>query len=173
MNYRDLTNILLKIAGVVLIVFAIIWIPAYVSYFFAQQDRSLLTFIGMSVIPFSAPLTAGFMLLLFPATISNRIIAGCEDPAGKGVDLPGLERVAFSVIGVYLLSRVVSDMAYHITSLVLLAEAGGGDHYNTGYEHPYALIAATLAEFGMALYLLLGSAGLVRVLNKVRARAVD
>jgi len=164
-DYRDLTNLLLKVAGAVIIIFAIINVPTYVSYYFALQEQSFIAFLGVSVIPMLVPAAVGLFLLLFPVTITNKIIKGEKGKKTPTMDILALERVAFSVLGLYLMFRVVSDLVYHGTSIYL---AGGLATYNTGYQHPLALLITTIVEFFFALYLLLGSSGLIRLLDKFR-----
>ncbi len=168
MDYRNLTNLLIKIAGVAIIAYSFIEIPAYVSYYFSLQIDSFWGFIGMSVVPMFVPIIVGIVFLFFPAAVTNKLISGEGETNIASIDILATERIAFSALGLYLLFRVISDLFFHGTSIYLALKAGDIAQYNTGYEHPYALVVATLAEFTFALYLLFGSAGLVRFLAKIR-----
>jgi len=90
-DYRDLTNLLLKVAGAVIIIFAIINVPTYVSYYFTLQEESVAAFLGVSVIPMLVPVAVGLFLLLFPVTITNKIIKGEKGKKTPTMDILALE----------------------------------------------------------------------------------
>jgi hypothetical protein len=171
MDYRDITNLLLKIAGAVIVAYAIIEVPAYVSYYFSLRDGSLGAFVGMTIIPMLIPLILGFGLLLFPETVTNKLLKGGEISTESSIDLEAVERIAFSVLGLYLLFRVVSDLFYHGTSMFALSRHV--EDVIEAYANPYALLVAAVAELVFALYLLFGAGGLVRLLAKLRTVGRD
>ncbi len=168
-DYRNLSILLIKIAGVVMIVYAIINIPAYISYYFSLQTNSFWAFVGMSVAPMFIPLIAGVLFFTFPETVTNRLIRDGNETNKSSIDVQAVEQIAFSAIGLYLLFRVISDFVFHATSIYLALRAGDIANYNTGYDHPYALVVATIAELAFALYLLFGSESLSRFLRKLRS----
>ena len=168
MDYRNLTNLLIKITGVALIAYSIIEIPAYISYYISSQVDSFWGFIGISLVPMFVPILVGIVFLFFPATVTNKLISGDDETNTASIDILAAERIAFSTLGLYLLFRVISDLIFHGTSIYLALKAGTIARYNTGYQDPYALVVATLAELIFALWLLFGSAGLVRFVSKIR-----
>ncbi len=169
MDYKDLTNILMKVVGAIIIAYTIVGIPTYIAYYFAQQEESLFNFLLLSMVPMVIPLLLGALLFTFPNAIANRIIK--KSDVESSFDSKELEMVAFAVLGMYLLFNVVSDLFFHLVSLYLANTKGLP--YDTGADHPYALIIATLAELAFALYLLLGSKSLVAVLRSLRTMGTD
>ena len=168
MNYKELTTLLIKIAGAVLIIYELFGIPTFVSYYFSLrlEEESVITFFLMSVLPLVIPLLAGVVMILFPATLANKIVRTSEEIKTNEEFTSSFQLVAFGVLGFYLLFNVISDFVYNFTYLYQIDGLTNKD--NPLIIDAYARIVATVAELIFALYLLFGTKSLVALLNRVR-----
>ncbi len=163
MSYRDLSNLLLRIAGVAMIAFALTALGGYLSFYLTAPERSPSAFSGLVVIPIVIPLALGLALLFFPRSVTNRLVEEGGIEGAPAFDADTLQRVAFSVLALYLLFQVLSDLVYHGTAIYIAGLEGGRLD-----PEIWPTLIATLAELVFALFLLLGSGRLVRALRSVR-----
>ena len=171
MDYRDLTNLMIKLAGIVIITYTIIEIPTYISYYLSLQENSFLTFVGISLLPMVIPFVAGFLFLFFPSTVTNKVIRSGVESNNSAINSKEVERIAFSTLGLFLLFHVISNIFYHGTTIYIAYKIGDAATTNSsGYEVPYALLVSTIAEFFFAIYLFFGAASLVKLLAKLRGK---
>jgi len=168
MDYRELTILLIKVAGAVIIAFAISTIPlTYWEFYRARNPNDSIFFFTLTtVFPLAFPLIIGAAMMALPGTIANRLIKNGDDNSDKTISLKGLEVVAFRLLGLYLLFRVVSDYVYNFFYLYR-------DRNVTTLQNPevlttYVNLAATTVELMFAMYLLFGAKGLLNLLNKAR-----
>ena len=168
MNHKELTNLLIKVAGAVIIIYQLINLPTYFSNFFALGlvEESAKQFLFIAAVPFFIPLIVGLLLFFFPSTITNKLVSQSSEPIGNNEITHHLQMVAFGVLGMYLLFYVVSDFVYNLSSLYLVEKPMmEGSPYLTD---TYARILSTIAELIFAMYLLLGNKSLSILLNKFR-----
>ena len=167
MTHDELTRLLVKIAGAYVLVWAITEIPAFISYYFMLNlaEESALSFLGVSVIPFILVVMLGIALIYFPGMISSALIKGERDNKSED-NIKTLQLVAFRVLGLYLLFRAVSDLTYHVSSLLLNKK----EHniFNTPDLTLYSNIFATSAEFIFAAILIMGAKNIIQLLEKMR-----
>src|SRR5215472_16115915 len=114
MDTKDLTIVLLKIAGLIILGVSLFSLPAYFSPDAISSSRfsfseSLLHFVYY----YALPILAGLSLWFFPATITNRIVSG-EKPANGQFGVPELERVALTVVGVWMVAYGFGDVAANL-----------------------------------------------------------
>lgn len=169
-NYNDLTRLLIKISGAVIIIFVLISIPGYVAFYFSLrlEDDSFWLFFIYSIIPVIIPIGGGLLMLYFPGMIANKLINGSQSEVIAEHDIEPIQSIAFGVLGLYLLFRVISDLTYNFSYLYLNQKAYGLS--NISDIDTYARIIATAFELLFALYLLFGAKGLSKMINKFRDR---
>ena len=163
MDYREFTRVLFKVAGLLLIGYVIIEIPAFISFYHAYQVQSLKLFFFSSIVPMLFPLVIGLALFLFPKKISNQLVQNEDSGTFEMAESAALERILITVIGLYFLFRAVSDLTYNLSTLILaenvsITTLGGG-------LSP-AILVSTIAELIFALVLLFGRDRLVTFLNR-------
>lgn len=166
MDYRDLTKILIKIAGAAIVVFGVIQIPVHFLNYYSLEKDSFLLFVGITVIPVMLTVSIGVILWLLPGIVTNKIVVGPDYPKGK--DLEKIQVIAFATIGMYLLVRAIGDIVYWGTILVLLKQEQPGSKFMS--LDRYADLTAVVAELLLGLYLVFGSNGLTVLISKIRAR---
>lgn len=165
MDYRDISTLLLRIAGVVIVIFAVIQIPGHFLNYYRLQEDSLLLFLGTAALPVALTILLGVLLWLFPNTVTNKIVGGSDQPSG--FDLEKIQVIAFSVLGLYVLVRAVGDLVYWGSFMTMSSTIEPGGTLLS--LDRYADLFATLAEFVLGLFLTFGSKGLSSLVAKVRA----
>jgi len=174
MDHRALAALIIRVAGLLIVVSAI---TTYATYSFApfflgdttQKVEILLTSAFVSVV---IPVALGLVLVYFPGTITTRVlrIEGLE--SGSESDVKALQRVAFAAIGLWLTLYAVID-AVSIYSKVRLYHRFFADMPT--YSRPPAwssddfggLVASGL-QLIIGLCLLIGNRGIVNVLTRLQ-----
>ena len=168
MDQHELSRILIKVAGISIIIYVLVGIPAYISYYFSLRlvEESVITFFLVSILPMLIPLTAGYLMWQFPSTIANKIIKTKEDynPRDSRIGFE-IQIIAFSVLGMYLLFNSFSDIVYHLSYYFQTKEASGEGNIMI---NTYSLIFATAAEILFACLLLFGGKYIVGLIRKIR-----
>jgi len=174
MDYKDVTALLLKIVGAALVFWYIAWLPS--TIFGALDAKTLAQAIALSIVPGLLPLLLGIFLFMFPATISNKLIDGSKlAPTATG--FREFEVLALRVVGVIFVFRALVDLAYHLARVAVtnsIYDAYGSSRPPTPWSLETAAgVIATVVELGLALWLAVGTQGLVRLLDRVRGREQD
>ena len=121
MDTRTFAATLLKVAGLVICVYTFTKIPAYLPPALANDlrlDTSVRVLIAaMDLVP---PFILGLLLWFFPGRVANKIIIG-EDKTSPVV-ASEIERVAITVLGLYVVVYGISDLAYQAGVLLRLNE---------------------------------------------------
>lgn len=150
------------------------YLPGSISSALPVLKESGWVFVFHALTPSLVPLLVGLLLMRFPSTISNRMLRGealSEDP---NPFLKQIERIAFSVLGLFVLSRSLSDLTYYSATYFW------GEYLNSPFrtqsvshslspDHFGNLVSA-LAETVFGAWLLLGADSLGKALTHLRAR---
>jgi len=170
MDYRELSKLLIKVAGMVVIVIAITSIPSHINGFLYQGQDTLSNFIKWVLLPLSPPLIVGYLMWSFPGTITNKIIEKNSEQTTNTVSLNEIERVAITTLGLVLMFYALSDIVFNFT--YVLAENAGHSIMSTEFRisaENWGHIAGTLVEILFALTLLIKANGVILLLNKLRS----
>ena len=173
MSYKELTALLIKVGGLVIVVVMISLLPSYVSAGIGALETSWFAFFAVAILPLLFPLTVGILMLVFPGTISNRIIPGGKLSELPNIYLPQLERLAMTLLGVYLLFRAISDFVFQLSKLLWVRHLISiGEVPTLSYLPPDTVgyLIATVVEGAVAIWLTVGSAGILAFVRKVRDR---
>ncbi|MCK4705046.1 MAG: hypothetical protein KAT90_06170 [Gammaproteobacteria bacterium] len=159
MNYSDLTNILARLAGILIVAFAFLNIPVYFLDYYGLQIDSVSAFLGITAIPFLITVIAGAFLFLVPSIITNKLISN-----GSGTNnieqLPML-LAGLGVLGAYLLCIGISDLVYLITLYYLPNDATGGIFT----LDRWADLTAVITQIALGIILLFKNTLVVKLLN--------
>jgi len=170
MDYRELSKLLIKVAGMVVIVIAITSIPSHINGFLYQGHDTFLNFIKWVLFPLSLPLIVGYLMWSFSGTITNKIIEKNIEPAINTVALKEIEQIAVTILGLILMFYSLSDIVFNI--MYVLAENAGHSIMSTEFRvsaENWGHIAGTLVEVLFALTLLSKTNGVILLLNKLRS----
>ena len=175
MNYKDLTALLIKVGGLVIVVVMISLLPSYVSAGIGALETSWFAFFTVAILPLLFPLLVGILMLVFPGKIGNRIIQGEKLSELPTTYLPQLERLAMTLLGVYLLFRAISDFVFHLSKLLWvrhLINIGEIPALNYRLPDSVGYLIATVAEGAIAIWLVVGSSGILAFVRKLRDQPV-
>jgi len=123
MNARDLSRLLIRIAGLVVIVDALVGLPeSFERVQFHEASAPILDIIGMTLAPFALSLCAGLILFGFAGAISDRVLVTSRlNPASTGMQ--AAEEIALMVLGVYVLINGIAECIYYVAKAELIAAA--------------------------------------------------
>lgn len=170
MNTKELSTLLIKIAGIVIIIFTVTGIPGYVASYAAFMDKSTVSYFAYVIIPNVLPLIVGIWMFLTPQKLTEKIIEikQTDEQYKKTTNLAEIERIAITVLGIYLLFLAISDMVYNFYEWYHFKEKYKPLSGKITYIELYARITATFAELILGLWLTLGTKGIIKLLNKFR-----
>jgi hypothetical protein len=113
------------------------------------------------------PLLLGAICWFLPLPITNTIIKGEPLVEDNAMFFPELERVAITVMGLYLLYRGLSDLAYNYAHDAELVELLGREHERKAGR--YAAFFSTYVEIGVSILFIFGARTIVTSLRKAWA----
>ena len=162
-DFRGLSRLLLRIAGAVIVVWAVAQLPTKIIFVatFREIGLELWAQIALIVSASALPILLGAALLGFPGVIINRLIAG--EPTGTTLPeaLAKIEGVALGVLGMYLAVQALIDAVYLWGKLEvywLLVDKNRSDAYMPKMlPDDVGTIAATALEFLLGVALMLGA----------------
>lgn len=171
MDYKDLTALLIKLIGAVLIFWSVAWLPSVISSAF--QVKLFWEYALFFVAPAIVPLLLAVLLFTFPASIANKLVDGSKLESPQTF-MRELELLALRLIGVFYLFRAGVDLVHHIAKVGLTAriyEASGSLPPPTAWTPDLAAnVVATIVELCFALWLTLGGKGIVSAIHRIRGR---
>lgn len=174
MDHRSLSNLLLRFAGVVILISTVLAIPRTITSLSTtgSPETSLVSSLAMSVLASLLPLVIAFGLIWFPSTISNRLVDGEDQIAQPSQQLLILQQLGFSVLGIYFVSSALFDAVFwfarHRLYYAIVLE-------NQEFLKPppllpddFAGMTSTGIQFVVGLLLVLGGKGIANVIGKLR-----
>lgn len=109
-------------------------------------------------------------LWFFPLTLARKLLpVGREPKEALGAPAQEVEVIAFTVLGLWLLAKAISDASYWLILAWQMQRAPYEDM--TWSAENIASVATTVVELAIALGLLLGTRGLQRMLHRLRGRS--
>jgi hypothetical protein len=166
MDTRTLAATLLKVAGLVIITYTVSQLPSYFPVRLgAEQGYSIAAAMmeaALTLLP-SFLLGVGFWFL--PGTITNKIVAP-HQAGGDSTSIEVIERVAISVLGLYLVAHGITDLIYNLTTLYQLRRQFPDQEIMPA--RPIAGLVSSAAEGLIGLVIVLRSKGVANVLRKLR-----
>jgi len=172
MDYKDLTALLLKVAGAVLLFWHISWMPSLIpdeaggSFFWLAFLKAWLPSIGS--------LLLALVLFLFPATVANKLIQGQSLNSDKSF-LISFQILALRLIGVSYAIKSIVELVGHLVRIILTPkiymEMGQMPPLTAWTPALAGYVVGALIELGLALYLVFGAEGLSNMIQKIRGRS--
>ncbi len=164
MSREDMIAIATRLFAIYLLFNILHQIPSTVSMAFADDAP-------FWPIVFGASLLAGFVLCAllwtFPLTIARRLLPVMRTPqTSLALDSRMALTVGISLMGLWLLASAVLDATYWGTIWIHAKRLNYGPIHFAPDQ--WAGIAVTVAEFVLALVLLIGTNGLRTVIEKLR-----
>ncbi len=174
MDYRTITSLMLRLAGVFILVQLVTSVPQAITNLlrFGGQEIVGVDALWLSAVALVLPLVIGLMLVYFPSTVANRVVR-VEEPVDTGKLAESLLPVALACLGVYFVCAALFDGVYYLSRMWLyyavvdkLRWTGPAPALTPG---DFAGIASTLAQFVIGLALALGPKGLRKLVTRMRS----
>ena len=175
MDHHALSRLLLRIAGVVVIVATLTSVPKSIVTLAvaAGQDASvspLLTAMIASLVP----LLIGIALIWLPGTVANRLVDDTPASGDQGNTAASLQAIALSAIGFYFVASALFDAVFWVARIKLYAAVIESNQAFEGVPpvmpDDFAGMVATGVQALVGIVVLLCSKGVGRLLSKARGR---
>ena len=175
MDARSLSNLLLRVAGLVIVINAMGAIPAGMAEILLPWFRGHPP--EMSVVVFLLfghvfALLMGLALLKFPNTIAATLLLVDTSEATPATPLPQLQELVLFGIGFYLLASGVVDTSYWLAKIMYLYRISAADTHYTGQAvlgaREVGGIVSTAIQIVIGLGLTLGFRRLRRLVLALR-----
>ena len=169
MDTKDVSAVLLKTIGLVMVAYAVFEIPLYfIPNSGATDQFSFLAVFAQAAAALALPIILGLLLWFFPATITNKIVSG-DKLSGDRFGATDLERVALTVVGAWLLAYGVADLIYSISSLIF-AQREYAERFPSVSRYMPGIITS-IAKVAIGGGLAVGAKGISRVIKRARGEA--
>lgn len=177
MGYHSLTLLVIRLAGLGVIVSGVTSASSTLGHFFA--DPKALADVGFGwlvmflIVSVGVPTILGLLLIKLPSITAHRILKIEADPLFDDAQFAQIQHVAFAVVGLWLLSNAFLDAVY------ALAKARFYNSYieNMSYQNmppllpdEFAAFVTAGVQFVLGLILLLGSRGISKAILSFRNR---
>ncbi len=175
MDHRALAVLIIRVAGLLVIVSAIGYAAkSFGPFFFAETFQKvsvglLLVSIFVSIV---VPVALGLVFIYFPGTITTRLLRVEGLESGSEKDTKPLQRVAFATIGIWLTLYAMIDAVYFYSKAYLYLRFFEDMR---AYSRPPSLspddfggLVASGLQLIIGLWLLMGNRGIVNVLTRLR-----
>lgn len=167
MNREQIVGLAVRLFAIFLVVYTLRYAMSLVS--FATLDPPDYVSSAFIVLFGLAPILIAILLWRFPLTIASILIPQIK--AGtKPVALGEVEAqvIAFSILGLWVLVSAIPDIFYWVTYVYRIKSVGFGQVRTELTPQNIAGIVSTIAQFILGVWLLLGSRGLVGMVQKLR-----
>jgi len=165
MDIKDISAVLLKTSGLVMLAFAAFEIPSYFLPRASDYEISVLTAVVQAAAMLSLPIVLGLLLWFFPATVTNKMVSGPK-LSGEHFGASDFERVALTVVGAWLVAYGIADLIYTVSSMVVVQRLYAEESAPLGRYIPSVI--TNLAKVALGLGLALGAKGITRVISRIR-----
>ncbi|MFA6901487.1 MAG: hypothetical protein WC236_00220 [Gallionellaceae bacterium] len=174
MDHRSLSNLLIRLTGVIILLSSILEMPRTVVSLSTTIDQgdSLESAIVMSALAVLLPSLIGLFLLWFPDTVTNRLLSRPESEAAVAVDYKKLQQLAFCALGLYFISSALYDALYWFAKVKMYYSVFAVEltymKAPTLLPDDFAGIVSTALQFVIGIVLLLGGNGISTFVSKLR-----
>jgi len=161
MNIQHIVALALRITSMVIVIYSakllFLLIPTLITF----SDMPLSFRIGIPFLILTAPIVAAILLWKFPLTVARGLI-----PRESGTNLSHREalRMAFIILGMYLLATSIPDIFYHYSFGYLETELRNGSFS----QKTNAKIISTYVQIIIGLWLVFGTRGFINFVGRVR-----
>ena len=174
MNYRNITSLMLRIAGLLILVQLVISFPREFISLIQWGGESVNKYELFVLLGFSLTLPAaiGVSLIYFPSIVANRIVSvGSEGESIVKFD--DFRPLIISCLGLYFISTAIFDGIYLLSKLNIYFAVINKEQWMGPppalMPDDFAGIASTSVQLLIGLVLLLGSKGISHFIEKLRA----
>jgi hypothetical protein len=163
-DYRALVVLIVKTAGLILVLYTIALLPGRIGGYVLEPERSNALFVWWVLAPFLLPLAVGLFMWWFPASSARSVVGA---PFAGGGEIERLvQPLVFSGIGLFLVLDGIETLAYYFALSAYMKEAYAGG----ALEDPSARadVASNIVSVVIGVVLILGGRGLSALLYRLR-----
>lgn len=168
MNYKKLTIIALKILAINVFIRMTFYLPGIMFGIlrsdYEMPDRSME--IISSIIPIILLLILSVLLWVFSDKIARSIVKNDDEEGLISVDYNKVQQVAFSILGVYLISISLPTFASVLFRIYKESSIEMGMRNNISMYYP--MLVSEITRLILGILLIFGAKGLSNIINKVR-----
>ncbi len=165
MDTRAIATIVIKVAGLVMIVVSVVNLPAYFPLTHSGYNFSIGETLGTAALALGPLALIGLLLWFFPGTITNRIVSGAS-PTASVADFRPLELVAFTVLGIYLVAGGIIGLVRDVVVVIVVHRENADSSLIP--SSIVAHTAATVAQLVIGAGLSLGANGVSKIVERLR-----
>ena len=173
MKKRDIASLALKLLGIYAFIVSISMLQSIVfviSRFIHTQEANLLTSIIGFLIPLILMITFGIYLLKASDKLSNRIFTGIENNnSTMKLSSHDVQAIAFSIIGVFLITNVIPKLFQKIAQLLSLVSIQDRVLLKTVGQRLSEDLLEMIIQLILGLYLFLGGKGISKLWHKIQS----
>ena len=164
MNREDIVAVAAKLFSIYLFILAVQFVASSISLNYQEAGMVPVVLIIVVAVVVCAIST---YLWFFPLTVARGLLPVMKErDASQPLNLPLALGLGFTLLGVWLFSRALSDLVFYA---VLWARARGEDGVVLQITPgQYASLASAIVRFALSLFLMFGSAGLRRTFLRLR-----
>lgn len=178
MEFRALAALILRIAGLLIIVSSMTWTArTYISFFFPEPIEK----IGVAVLLISSavslfvPILLGLCLIYLPGTVISRILKIDGLDATTASSVAPLQRISFAAIGLWLVIWALIDgiYIYSKTQLYFRIIQDMPSNWRPPAISPddFASIISTALQFLLGIWLLFGNRAIANLVMRAKDSA--
>ena len=179
MSARDFTKILIKVAGLWLLVQCVLQLGTTLGSFISlrgQDDASWWMYL-LAAIPVLIQVVVGLLMMALPGAITDTLLEkSVTTPVPPAALAQQIEEAAIGVLAVYLFFRGLVDVSYWFSHFGLFTLALDKQGMFTGPRMTpdmFGNLISTGAEVVFAIILFFGARGLVRLRDRVRGHPYE
>ena len=171
MNTRDISRILIKISGALIIILSINDLAYLANSYIQYQTENLKILILGVIFPVLVQILAGTALFANAERLTTLFSKNDypQEHSENDIDLLQLEQIILSAIGIFVIYRASTDILYHIIAFVQAMYSWPMEVEKPTKSFLYTPgFLTTIAEFIFGLMLILSTKPLSKFLNKLR-----
>jgi hypothetical protein len=161
MDLRDLARIIIRVAGLIILVLAVSKLPYGVLSALGTNSAPVPRFVLslVALMPAIASILGGLTLVASAEAIANRaFVSKHNEISPDAKNTYALEEVSVFAIGIYIITTAISDGSYYLYILLISSDNANG---NTPRPMYVGLIYAFIVRFFLGVLLLMGSRSIV------------
>ncbi len=166
---KQLSNLLLKIAGILLLILSIDNIHYYIWVYLQFKVKTFPLFISTVILPNILQLLFSLTLFFIPDKVTNKIIKNTYPTGNNQNNLHQVEQLSLTILGYYLLTKSLAQLVFQIANFVQATTNIPYESIQSGYSLIFTPdFIALIAEFILGFWLVLGSKGIINAMKKMR-----
>jgi hypothetical protein len=161
---EDFIAVASRLFAIFLLVLIARSIPSAIALIGQEGPQPSLALIAVVI---SSGLILCAILWLFPLTIARKLLPVMKQPI-SGTPMTGTVAlsVGLTLVGIWILATAIPDTFYWATIFLLSRKLESG-YFEWGHEN-IALVVTTIAQLALAVWLIFGSSGIVRLIERFR-----